>query len=132
MAVIKTIIRVTDALSATIVSVVSLIVLFTNTAGANEKIDDRLLLHPPLEGRRSQSSRPSGHKVCNSPTNKVPLTGGGFRGWVTHGYEKRKTFRSSFFVPPQVVLVMRCAPAQVDFCTLVWLWSSKNVASPNQ
>ena len=27
---------------------------------------------------------------------------------------------------------MRCAPAQVDFCTLVWLWSSKNVASQNQ
>ena len=54
MAVIKTIIRVTDALSATIVSVVSLIVLFTNTAGANEKIDDRLLLHPPnLPGREA-------------------------------------------------------------------------------
>ena len=47
MAVIKTIIRVTDALSATIVSVANLIVLFTNTAGANEKIDDRLLLRPP-------------------------------------------------------------------------------------
>ena len=54
MAVIKTIIRVTDALSATIVSVASLIVLFTNTAGANEKIDDRLLLHPPnLPGREA-------------------------------------------------------------------------------
>ena len=36
-----------DVLSATIVSVANLIVLFTNTAGANEKIDDRLLLHPP-------------------------------------------------------------------------------------
>ena len=47
MAVIKTIIRVTDALSATIVSVANLIVLFTNTAGANENINDRLLLHLP-------------------------------------------------------------------------------------
>ena len=49
MAAIKTIIRVTDALSATTVSVANLIVLFTNTAGANEKIDDRLLL-PPWKG----------------------------------------------------------------------------------
>lgn len=43
-------IRVADVLSATIVSAANLIVLFTNTAGANEKIDDRLLLHPPWKG----------------------------------------------------------------------------------
>ena len=47
-------IRVADVLSATIVSAANLIVLFTNTAGANEKIDDRLLLHPPnLPGREA-------------------------------------------------------------------------------
>ena len=47
MAVIKIIIRVADVLSATIVSAASPTVLSTNTAGANEKIDDRLLLPPP-------------------------------------------------------------------------------------
>ena len=55
--------------------------------------------------------------------------------WVVssdRNQKKEKNSRSSLSVPPQVVLVMRCAPAQVDFCTLVWLWSSKNVASPNQ
>ena len=47
-------IRVADVLSATIVSAANLIVLFTNTAGANENIDDRLLLHPPnLRGREA-------------------------------------------------------------------------------
>ena len=67
MAVIKTIIRVTDALSATIVSVANLIVLFTNTAGANEKIDDRLLLPPP--GREAQSglSLPEGAQKKGRP-----------------------------------------------------------------
>ena len=53
-------IRVADVLSATIVSAANLIVLFTNTAGANEKIDAGAictkkeknfcssLLYPPL------------------------------------------------------------------------------------
>ena len=50
MAVIKIIIRVADVLSATIVSAASPTVLSTNTAGANEKIDDRLLLPPPWKG----------------------------------------------------------------------------------
>ena len=43
----------------------------------------------------------------------------------------KKREELSFFssVPPQIVLVMRCAPTQVDFCTsVVWLWSRKNVA----
>ena len=30
--------------------------------------------------------------------------------------------------PPQVVSVSLCVPGQPDFRTLVWLWSSKNVA----
>ena len=45
--------------------------------------------------------------------------------------QKRKTFRSSFSVPPQVVPVTHCVPRYPDFRTLVWLWSSKNVASPD-
>ena len=47
--------------------------------------------------------------------------------WVQ---KKREPFDSRF-VPPQVVPVSLCVPGQPDFRTLVWLWSSKNVASPN-
>ena len=38
----------------------------------------------------------------------------------------------SLQVPPQVVPVMRCVQGQPDFWNMVWSWSSKNVASPNQ
>ena len=81
MAVIKTIIRVTDALSATIVSVANLIVLFTNTAGANEKIDDRLLLHPPWKGGAARVLARAGtkyatHRQIKSPSQEGDLGGG--------------------------------------------------------
>jgi hypothetical protein len=48
--------------------------------------------------------------------------------------QTKKREELSFFssVPPQVVPVSLCVPGQPDFRTLVWLWSSKNVASPNQ
>ena len=60
-----------------------------------------------LRGRRFQGSRPSGHK-------------------------KREELLFFSSVPPQVVPVNLCVPGQPDFRTLVWLWSSKNVASQNQ
>jgi hypothetical protein len=46
--------------------------------------------------------------------------------------KKEKNFCSSLSVSPQVVPVSLCVPGRPDFRTLVWLWSSKNVASQNQ
>ena len=70
-----------DVLSATIVSVANLIVLFTNTAGANEKIDDRLLL-PPWKGDAA-------------------------RVLARVGTKKEDNLSIVFFVPPQGVAYTR-------------------------
>ena len=43
--------------------------------------------------------------------------------------KKGKTFIFPFlYPPPQDVPVTRCVPPTPDFDTLVWSWSSKNVA----
>lgn len=93
----------------------TLVLIFSTPSGARTAllaVGSRVLesLHPPNLPEREEQS--------------------GFS--FPQGAQKSEKLLFLASVPPQVVLVMRCAPAQVDFCTLVWLWSSKNVASQNQ